>query len=398
MATPRVKDIAERFQHASTAVRVPYLDRLRYWIAYILLARRGVMVHSPTHDAVYEDGFLKRAYDKACERINRRLAALPTPSEDLEVPIFEHGELDEADFRLLMGMRIPFVIRDGARDLPAKDWTLDSLDEAVGSCMVPINEARDHPLDDTSRPTKGHHYYDFRRGRLDEVTAAIRQGSHIRIVAAEDVMHHDDGRLRGDVDIPYWERVSGWEANQQHWLRSKMYVGKVTSAQLIVQPENAFTLLHAEPGDNFFILAKGVKTWTLAHPHYTAAMRPRVKKTTNYAGSNIDVREPDEVLRERGYEAFVNIPKVRLTLQPGDVLRVPNHWWHTAVTHPGHYAVAATLRAESGPNLLAPGYMILRRFDAQYDAMLKASMTEGRIADIHIGYPRNSRSAGKTSD
>jgi hypothetical protein len=90
----------------------------------------------------------------------------------------------------------------------------------AGTCEVPINEAADRPAEDISRPTKAHHYYDFRTGTLAEVVDSIRKGGNMRLTTAEDVMHHDNGRLRGDLDIPYWERVTGWEQNQHHWLRS----------------------------------------------------------------------------------------------------------------------------------------------------------------------------------
>jgi hypothetical protein len=390
----RVKDEAARFHRASLAVRIPYRDRLRYWLYHLALAHRGVMVHSPTHDAQYEDGFLKRGYDKYCEKINRRLTRRGPQSSFVEAPAFAHGELGPHDLEWLLKRNIPFVIRGGARGLPVMEWTLDSLEQAAGACSVPINEAADLPSPDLSRPTKAHHYYEFRTGTLAEVAASIRRGGKARISTAEDVMHHDHGRLRRDLDLAHWERMSGWEQNQRHWLRGRMLVGKVVGAQLMMQPENAFTIWHAEPGGNFFVLSKGVKTWTLAHPYYTAAMRPRVKRTTNYYGCNIDVREPDETQRQRGFEGYLAIPKVRVHMEPGDVLRVPNHWWHTAVTHPGHYALAATIRTECMPNLVGPGYMILRWFDDQFRTMAQAYAKEGRIADRHIGYPRRSRSAG----
>jgi len=390
----RVKDEAERFRRASTAVRIPYRDRLRYWLYYLALAHRGVPVHSPTRDAQYADGFLKRGYDKYCERINRRLERAGPQAGFVDAPAFARGELGRGDLDWLLRLHIPFVIRGGARGLPVMDWTLDYFERVAGGCPVPINEAADRPSEDLSRPTKAHHYYEFRTGTLAEVVDSIRRGGSARISTAEDVMHHDGGRLRRDLDLPYWERMSGWERDRGHWLRSRLLSGKVVGAQLMMQPEHAFTIWHAEPGGNFFVLAKGVKTWTLAHPYYTAAMRPRVKVTTNYYGCNIDVREPDAVQRQRGFAGYVAIPKVRVLMEPGDVLRVPNHWWHTAVTHPGAYALAATIRTECLPNLVGPGYMVLRWFDPQFHAMARSYAAEGRISDAHIGYPRRPRAAG----
>lgn len=383
---------ASEFRRASTAVRVPYRQRLLYWIYYIALAHRGTPVYSATRDAQYADGFYRRRYDRTCEKINRRLERAGPRSGFLEIPSFGHGELEPAEVQRLLRLNVPFVIRDGARDLPAADWSLEYLERVAGSCQVPINDAPDRPEEDRSRPTKAHRYYRFHTGTLSQVVASIRSGGNMRIGVAEDVMHHDGGRLRRDLDIPYWERMSGWEQNQHHWFRSRLFVGKVASAQLILQPPGAFTLWHAEPGDNFFVLVRGEKTWTLAHPYYTAAMRPRVKPTTNYSGSNIDVREPDEVQRQRGFAGYLGVPRARVDLRAGDVLRVPNHWWHTAETHPDHYAIAASIRSEPHPNLVGPGYVALRMLDRQYHAMVKAFQEHGRITDRHIGYPRRSRS------
>lgn len=396
-AARRIRHLARSFRRASTAVRIPYRLRLMYWCYYVALARRGVMVHSATRDAEYQDGRWKRGFDSYNAKINRHLQGAGTASTPVDVPSFAHGELELADLRLLMRLNIPFVIRNGAQALPMRNWSLDYLEQVAGSCAVPINEAPDRPSDDRGRPTKADRYYRFRTGTLAEVVASIRTGGKARVSTAEDVMHHANGRLRQDLDIPWWERISGWADNQHHWLRSRLFVGKIVGAQLLVQPENAFTLWHAEPGDNFFVLAKGTKTWTLAHPYYTAAMQPRVKTTTNYHGSNIDIRESHDTLRQRGFAGYLAIPKVRVVLQGGDVLRVPNYWWHTVVTHPGDYTLAVSIRSNSPPNLTGAGYVMLRLLDRQYHAMAAAFATEGRIRDGHIGYPRQSRGTADES-
>lgn len=396
-AQPRIRDLAVRFHRASTAVRIPFRDRLRYWVGYVGLARRGQMVFSASRDAQYVDGFWRRRYERACARINDRLGRAQ-PAATVDVPCFLPGELQRADLALLMRMQVPFLIRDGARGLGVAKWSLDYLEQVAGDCQVPVNEAGDRPSADASLPTKAHHYYDFHTGTLAEVVAAIRRGGNARTTTAEDVMHHAGARLRQDLDIAFFERLSGWDRNRHHWLRSRLQVGRIVGAQLLVQPENAFTLWHAEPGDNFFVLARGHKTWTLAHPFYTAALQPRVKSTTNYHGSNIDIREPDDVLRQRGFAGYLGMPKVRAELQPGDILRVPNHWWHTVVTRPGGYTVGVSVRAIGSFNLVCPGYTFLRLRDRQFHELARAFARDGRIHDGVIGYPRKSRAVTRERD
>ena len=57
------------------------------------------------------------------------------------------------------------------------------------------------------------------------------------------------------------------------------------------------------------------------------------------------------------------------------------------------YALAATIRTECMPNLVGPGFMVLRWCDAQFHALAQAFAREGRISDRHIGYPREPRAA-----
>ena len=117
-----------------------------------------------------------------------------------------------------------------------------------------------------------------------------------------------------------------------------------------------------ESGENFFVLSHGRKTWELIHPKYTAAMRPRVKVSTNDIGSNIDFREDDDIQMKRGFNSYAHMPKERIDLQPGDVMRVPNYWWHTASTCDKTHAIVATVSAMPDINMVAPGCSLLSFF------------------------------------
>ena len=391
-ARPDVRRIAEEFDRASRAVRIPIRHRFMYWLYYVGLAHFGKPVYSATLDAQYEDGFFRRGYEKYRRRITQRLEDVPPQASPLEIPSFHKQDLTKDDLAFLRKKRIPFVIRGAAEGLPMMQWDLDYFDRIAGDCEVPVNAAKDEPSEDTSLPTKSYHYYDFHTGTVKEVTDSIRQGGDLRFTVAEDVMHCDDDQLLKDVDTPYWETVTGWDRNKEHWLRSKLMVGKILSTLLLVQPDHAYTLWHTEPGDGYFVLSKGSKTWTMAHPMYTAPMVPRVKKTTNYTGANIDSRESDAVIEQRGFRAFLRIPKVAVRMEAGDLLRVPHLWWHTVETHPDSYTTAVSLRVEPGPTLVGAGYLLLGLFDRQARAVFKAYRKEGRISDELIGQPRKSRS------
>ncbi|MEO0651857.1 MAG: cupin-like domain-containing protein [Planctomycetota bacterium] len=379
------------------AVRIPRLDRLGYWSHYMALARFGTPRYSPVLDAQYEEGRLSRGYARFLERINRRLDARGT-RPTVEVPAFDVETLAPADQRALTRARIPYVLRGAARRVPAIDWTLERLERDFGHCSGPINAAPDQPSEDLDRPTKAHHYYDFRIGTLGEVAQSIRAGGPARFVVAEDVMHERDGELRRNLDLAYWEGFTGWERHQQHWLQSRLGTGKIFSAQLLLQPERAYSLWHTEGGDNFFVLTRGRKRWTLTHPHYSPAMRPRVKRTTNYTGSNIDLRESEEVLRRRGFGGYLAVPKFEVELEAGDMLRIPSFWWHTVETLPGSHTIAASLRIEPGPSLVAPALLAMRLMDGQTHRMMRAYTRDGRISDALIGQPRKSRSVTGSSE
>ena len=388
-----VRKVVAEFERASRAVRIPFRLRFMYWLYCISLAHRGKPVYSSTLDAQYESGFLLRGYQKYCGLINRRFEQLPPQAQPIDVPAFPSDQLSRQDIAFLTKRRIPFVLRGAAKDSEMSKWDLDYLDQVAGDCKVPINAAKDEPSADPNLPTKSHNYYDFHMGKLREVTDSIRAGGNLRLTVAEDIMHEQGDRLLKDVDVPYWETMTGWDENQFHWLRSKLFVGKVFSTLLLVQPQDSYSLWHTEPGDAFFALSRGSKTWTMAHPLYTAPMLPRIKKTTNYTGSNIDIRESNASLKQRGFGAYLAVPKVAIRIEAGDMLRVPHLWWHTVETHPGDYTVAVTMRIEPGPSLEAPGFLCLGLLDKQAKAAAKAFLKDGRISDKLIGQPRNSRSA-----
>lgn len=381
------EQLAKDLKNTVRQVKIPYRYRFMYWTYYILLATKGVQVQDEKLDGQYEDGKLSRGYKKYLGKINNHIAKHYQSSQSTStIPTFARDEIEEHEVPLLMNLRIPFVLKGGANHLKMMDWDLDFFDENFGGCEVPINVAPDVPGENKKLPSKATNYYDFRKGTVGDVIHSIRTGGNMRSIAVEDVMHQRDGRLIDDIDIPMFERMSGWIDYRNHWFKAKMMVGKVVSKQLFLQPKYAYTVWHSEPADNIFLLHSGKKTWTIAHPYHSAVMKPRVKANTTYHGTSIDVRESNEVQKERGFDAYTAIPKFRIDIEKGDILRLPNFWWHTVETFTEEYSIAVTLRTPCLPNMTSLGYTLLRIADKDYREMVRRLSRGGRVTDNDVNF------------
>ena len=108
------------------------------------------MIESNETDAQYQKGFLKSGYDKYHKKIIEYVNNYPRMKEYIESPTFKADQLNEAQMQHLMGLRIPFIIKDGAKHLKMMDWDLDYFADNFGDCVLPINTAPDKPNKDIS--------------------------------------------------------------------------------------------------------------------------------------------------------------------------------------------------------------------------------------------------------
>ena len=242
----------------------------------------------------------------------------------------------------------------------------------------------DKPSEDKSKVTKGFNYYDIRMGTIKEVTQSAREDKNLRVIAIEDIMHEKDGALIKDLRLDEIEHYSGWEQNKDKFAGKKLLKGKVISKQLFIQPPSAFTIWHTEPGDNFFVMCQGKKKWTLMHPYHTAGLQPRVKKQTVYHGSNVDIREGHKAISDRGFGAYPCLPKFQTELSPGDLLYIPNYWWHTVENVPEQYTVSVTIRSVAGFNMTGPAYYLLWLLDKDNYELKRRIEADGRVTDKDV--------------
>ncbi|CAM9144060.1 unnamed protein product, partial [Ascophyllum nodosum] len=90
--------------------------------------------------------------------------------------------------------------------------------------------------------------------------------------------------------------------------------------------EGSHTPLHQDTyGVNLVAQLHGRKKWVLFSPDETVNLYPtRIPYEESSVFSRVDVRAPNTSL----YPLFAEAQAIEVTLEPGDILYVPKHWWH----------------------------------------------------------------------
>lgn len=79
---------------------------------------------------------------------------------------------------------------------------------------------------------------------------------------------------------------------------------------------------------NCFLNIYGRKQWTFVHPRYSVAMYPSLMNKGYFIGSLVKANAPRRFL-EANFPLYNRVPKLSVTLEPGDLLVNPPWWWHT---------------------------------------------------------------------
>ncbi|XP_065198767.1 HSPB1-associated protein 1-like, partial [Sycon ciliatum] len=90
--------------------------------------------------------------------------------------------------------------------------------------------------------------------------------------------------------------------------------------------KGAYTPCHYDTyGYNVVTQLYGRKRWTLYPPSDERYLYPtRIPYEESSVFSAVDHKQPDSTK----YPLFAGATKYEVVLEPGDVLFVPNHWWH----------------------------------------------------------------------
>lgn len=249
----------------------------------------------------------------------RRRAALvdalweraPFDAQAVSVP-----ELDAtADFARFFdvsnGYRSPVVLRGFAADSPAvKTWSGAHLSARLGDTpctVVEMDEAAFKRPHDSKRILKTMPFSSFVR-QMHTEPLYLHNSTEFATVCPDLL----DELAIDQINAQLCEPDSSWD----HIFASNLFVGT----------QNVFSNLHCAPGGNFFLQVTGRKTWTLVDPALSPYLLPLPSRPFNHCLSmygSYHAGDPAAPIHR--------LPRLTVTLEPGDLLYNPPWWWHEVV-------------------------------------------------------------------
>jgi len=99
-------------------------------------------------------------------------------------------------------------------------------------------------------------------------------------------------------------------------------------AQLFFGGRGTGAAFHCANELNCFFNIYGQKHWTFVHPRYGFAMYPSLMNRGYFIGSFVKANAPAGFI-EANFPLYNRVPRLAVTLEPGDILINPPWWWHT---------------------------------------------------------------------
>lgn len=227
-----------------------------------------------------------------------------------DIECYEPGELTSKDLQEIYATDIrPIVIRGFAKNHPCVEkWTPEYFRENYGDFKL---------------------WYSTTEKLIEE------DGFNL----SEYIEHV----LKGDIGRAYLENLSDI-FNTHPELHSDIGLDKVGGflegfatyhkiAQLFIGGAGTGAVFHCANELNCFLNIYGQKEWTFVHPKYSAAMYSTMFNKGIFVGSLVKHNAPVKFL-EANQPLYNRIPKLRIVLEPGDMLINPPWWWHAINNKP----------------------------------------------------------------
>ena len=311
---------------------------------------RNQLSKQPTN----EDAALHKYLKIQTSREVAELITLIRASRDMKVLEVKNAAcMTRPEFLVLMRQKVPIIFRSYASEWKCvKNWSKGNYLKDAAS-----EEARDFPhrkyrqftaqmeeagrvhLTDGKSKAKAVSMEEFIvRAELDEsVIGQYLLGIHSvghasSLLYCPVQVHDEDGGKSPPLarDVPKTIDILSWYGEYLGDLKGDKRSVAYDHQQFFLAKGYAFTDLHYDTYDNFYVATTGTRRWTLACPN---ASRWSLSSSSGKLKSGSQVI-PHKDIFPPGSPAQV-YPFAYVDLSPGDILFVPSCWWHLVESLPG---------------------------------------------------------------
>lgn len=367
--------------------QMPFSARAMYWLGFAYLTKLGKRQGGKAEEHNFAPSLGTYLFKKGEESLLRYCENnIPEHQQDIPIREIDASCATYEEVKKIRQAQLPVLIKGGANNWKAlKHFTLEFFEERYGDIEVPAHSEPNKIFKADGKPVPLSNFYQMSYVKIRDLIASVRCNGEYSAKAIEDIMHIDgDILIKEYCDINHIHALSGLEENRKKWYYKNLPIGRVMSEQIFIQPPRSHTLWHAEPGDNYFIAVHGTKKWRLVPPFYSAGMYPVIKESSVYHVSKVDGRESNDVISERGFPLYKYVPKFTVIVEKGDILILPNYWWHTVTNVPESHTISLTFRTLSELNLASPAFWFLKKFDPKSKEIRKKVLKYGKLFDDDI--------------
>jgi hypothetical protein len=277
-----------------------------------------------------------------------RVAQAPT-IERIEAPTREQ-------FYDYVNRNTPVIMTGVSTQWPAfKEWSAERFKEVAGDSMVTVHfqeQGNFHLWYGDAKPR------DVKMRFGDLIDLLLKEPPDLRYYMTEHDLSIVSPRLVQDIDAKRYVDTQPF-----------LFLGRDTFMPLHYHGTTEAILCQIKGRKQVTLYAPDQWPYLYAHPWYTL----------RYYFSRVDPRKPDG----RRFPKFARATPMTFTLEPGEILLIPVHWWH--VTSCPGFQISATLFWKSSreryrfpsPGLQVFAHTVYRRLALRPALALKSKLRRG---------------------
>lgn len=217
-------------------------------------------------------------------------------------PIEELKAIDSETFRKsYFNAKRPVLIKGMAKDWAAtKEWNLDYFLNLEGDKEILL--LSENFIQDDNRYKKAS-FKDYIERLKDSESNKVAVKDYLTTLNIFQYFPH----LNKEIDFSLFEKQT-----------------KTNEVTAWIGPSGTISGFHADTANNMYAQIKGKKMFIICSPKYDKHMYPSNKHIFEAVASQVDINNFDS----NKFPKFREVSFTKVILEPGDVLYLPQRWWH----------------------------------------------------------------------